>query len=117
MIQQWLMEEGDLGVVSKKFQLSMNPPLGDWSIEVEVNVSINIANSQRDLFLLLDVYKIVLVLLKPVINRAHEMTKSFPHVRYYAKIICKPHNILSSIWFCREGYKNPHTYFILRSVF
>lgn len=44
MIQQWLLEEGDLGVVSKKFQLSTNPPLGDWSIEVEVNVSINTAN-------------------------------------------------------------------------
>uniref|UniRef100_A0A8B9F4K6 CD109 antigen n=1 Tax=Amazona collaria TaxID=241587 RepID=A0A8B9F4K6_9PSIT len=38
LIQQWLMEEGDLGVASKKFQLSMNPPLGDWSVEVEVNV-------------------------------------------------------------------------------
>lgn len=58
MIQQWLMEQGDLGVVSQKFQLSMNPPLGDWSIEVEVNVSINIAKAQRDLFLVLDVYKI-----------------------------------------------------------
>lgn len=101
MIQQWLMEEGDLGVVSKKFQLSMNPPLGDWSIEVEVNVSINIANSQRDLFPLLDVYKIVFMLLKPVINMDHEMSKSFPHVkycaRYYAKIICKPHKTFNSI--------------------
>uniref|UniRef100_A0A8C5TTN8 CD109 antigen n=1 Tax=Malurus cyaneus samueli TaxID=2593467 RepID=A0A8C5TTN8_9PASS len=47
LMQQWLMEEGDLGVVSKKFQLSMNPPLGDWSIEVEVNVSINITEPQR----------------------------------------------------------------------
>ncbi|XP_048792210.1 CD109 antigen [Lagopus muta] len=37
LIQQWLLEEGDLGVVSKKFQLSKNPPLGDWSIDVEVN--------------------------------------------------------------------------------
>ncbi|NXX84199.1 CD109 protein, partial [Urocolius indicus] len=37
LIQQWLMEEGNLGIVSKKFQLSANPPLGDWSIEVEVN--------------------------------------------------------------------------------
>uniref|UniRef100_A0A8C3LQ50 CD109 antigen n=1 Tax=Chrysolophus pictus TaxID=9089 RepID=A0A8C3LQ50_CHRPC len=41
LIQQWLLEEGDLGVVSKKFQLSKNPPLGDWSIDVEVNVSIS----------------------------------------------------------------------------
>ncbi|NXI47362.1 CD109 protein, partial [Galbula dea] len=37
LIQQWLMEEGDLGVVSKRLQLSASPPQGDWSIEVEVN--------------------------------------------------------------------------------
>lgn len=99
----------------------MNPPLGDWSIEVEVNVSINVAKSQRDLFLLLDVYTIVFTLLKPVINMDNEMKKSFPYVkywaRYYAKIICKPHKIFNSVWFCREECKNPHTYFILKSVF
>uniref|UniRef100_A0A8C3K373 CD109 antigen n=1 Tax=Calidris pygmaea TaxID=425635 RepID=A0A8C3K373_9CHAR len=49
LIQQWLMEEGDLGVVSKKFQLSTNPPLGDWSIEVEVNVSINSSSGAQAL--------------------------------------------------------------------
>ncbi|XP_066215114.1 CD109 antigen isoform X1 [Saccopteryx leptura] len=37
LIQQWLSEQSDLGVVSKTFQLSSHPILGDWSIEVQVN--------------------------------------------------------------------------------
>ncbi|XP_067388743.1 CD109 antigen isoform X2 [Emydura macquarii macquarii] len=37
LIQQWLAEKGDLGVVSRKFQLSTSPLLGDWSIQVQVN--------------------------------------------------------------------------------
>ncbi|XP_004476027.2 CD109 antigen [Dasypus novemcinctus] len=36
LIQQWLSEQNDLGVVSKTFQLSSHPILGDWSIQVQV---------------------------------------------------------------------------------
>ncbi|KAB0349663.1 hypothetical protein FD754_014520 [Muntiacus muntjak] len=38
LIQQWLSEKSDLGVVSKTFQLSSHPILGDWSIQVQVNL-------------------------------------------------------------------------------
>ncbi|XP_004696598.1 CD109 antigen [Echinops telfairi] len=37
LIQQWLSEENNLGVVSKTFQLSSHPIFGDWSIQVQVN--------------------------------------------------------------------------------
>lgn len=37
MIQQWFSQQGDLGVISKTFQLSSHPILGDWSIQVQVN--------------------------------------------------------------------------------
>lgn len=37
LIQQWLFQQGDLGVISKIFQLSSHPILGDWSIQVQVN--------------------------------------------------------------------------------
>uniref|UniRef100_A0A0P6J8B7 CD109 antigen n=1 Tax=Heterocephalus glaber TaxID=10181 RepID=A0A0P6J8B7_HETGA len=37
LIQQWLSQQGDLGVISKTFQLSSHPVLGDWSIQVQVN--------------------------------------------------------------------------------
>ncbi|XP_008065500.1 CD109 antigen [Carlito syrichta] len=37
LIQQWLSQQSDLGVVSKTFQLSSHPILGDWSIQVQVN--------------------------------------------------------------------------------
>ncbi|XP_006897027.1 PREDICTED: CD109 antigen-like [Elephantulus edwardii] len=37
LVQQWLSEQNNLGVVSKTFQLSSHPILGDWSIEVQVN--------------------------------------------------------------------------------
>uniref|UniRef100_A0A674JY67 CD109 antigen n=1 Tax=Terrapene triunguis TaxID=2587831 RepID=A0A674JY67_9SAUR len=39
LIQQWLAEKGDLGMVSRRFQLSTSPLLGDWSIQVQVNVT------------------------------------------------------------------------------
>ncbi|XP_054577629.1 CD109 antigen isoform X3 [Eptesicus fuscus] len=37
LIQQWLSEQSDLGVISKTFQLSSHPILGDWSIQAQVN--------------------------------------------------------------------------------
>ncbi|KAM5284464.1 CD109 antigen isoform 1-T4 [Hipposideros larvatus] len=37
LIQQWLSERSDHGVISKTFQLSSHPILGDWSIQVQVN--------------------------------------------------------------------------------
>ncbi|XP_027624029.1 CD109 antigen [Tupaia chinensis] len=37
LIQQWLSQQNDLGVVSRTFQLSSHPILGDWSIQVQVN--------------------------------------------------------------------------------
>ncbi|XP_072264627.1 CD109 antigen-like [Pyxicephalus adspersus] len=36
LLEQWMEEEAELGVVSKCFQLSDNPPLGDWSIKVKL---------------------------------------------------------------------------------
>uniref|UniRef100_A0A8C6Y3Q5 CD109 antigen n=1 Tax=Naja naja TaxID=35670 RepID=A0A8C6Y3Q5_NAJNA len=40
LIQQWLTQNGKLGKIAKQFKLSKHPLLGDWSIEVQVNVSI-----------------------------------------------------------------------------
>ncbi|XP_069830742.1 CD109 antigen-like [Dendropsophus ebraccatus] len=37
LIEQWLEEKAELGVVSNVFQLSDNPPLGDWSIKVKLH--------------------------------------------------------------------------------
>ncbi|KAM9316601.1 CD109 antigen-like [Gastrophryne carolinensis] len=37
LLEQWMEEEAELGVVSKSFQLSDNPPLGDWSIKVKLH--------------------------------------------------------------------------------
>ncbi|XP_072218989.1 CD109 antigen [Leuresthes tenuis] len=36
LLRQWLDEDSVLGVVSKEFQLSENPPLGQWVIVTEV---------------------------------------------------------------------------------
>ncbi|XP_029451477.1 CD109 antigen isoform X2 [Rhinatrema bivittatum] len=44
LIFQWLAEHSDLGVLSRNFQISANPPLGDWSIEVQVNKQIHYRN-------------------------------------------------------------------------
>lgn len=40
LLEQWMEEEAELGVALKSFQLSDNPPLGDWSIKVKLQVSI-----------------------------------------------------------------------------
>uniref|UniRef100_A0A8C8RNU0 CD109 antigen n=1 Tax=Pelusios castaneus TaxID=367368 RepID=A0A8C8RNU0_9SAUR len=60
LIQQWLAEKGDLGVVSRKFQLSTSPLLGDWSIQVQVNVSINTADFFWVFFVVLPKFEVTL---------------------------------------------------------
>lgn len=40
LVRQWLSLDGVLGVASKEFQLSENPPLGEWTILATVNVSL-----------------------------------------------------------------------------
>ncbi|XP_031758448.1 CD109 antigen [Xenopus tropicalis] len=37
LIEQWLEEEMELGVVSQSLYLSDNPPLGDWTIKVKLH--------------------------------------------------------------------------------
>uniref|UniRef100_H0VAE7 CD109 antigen n=1 Tax=Cavia porcellus TaxID=10141 RepID=H0VAE7_CAVPO len=37
VVQQWLLQRSDHGVISKTFQLSSHPILGDWSIQVQIN--------------------------------------------------------------------------------
>ncbi|CAK6980420.1 CD109 antigen%2C partial [Scomber scombrus] len=39
LVRQWLSLDGVLGVVSKEFQLSENPPMGEWTILATVNGS------------------------------------------------------------------------------
>uniref|UniRef100_I3KR40 CD109 molecule n=1 Tax=Oreochromis niloticus TaxID=8128 RepID=I3KR40_ORENI len=39
LLRQWLAADSVLGIVSKEFQLSENPPLGQWSIIATVKVS------------------------------------------------------------------------------
>ncbi|KAM7395893.1 hypothetical protein PAMA_007252 [Pampus argenteus] len=38
LLRQWLSLDSVLGVVSKEFQLSENPPLGEWTIVATVNI-------------------------------------------------------------------------------
>lgn len=40
VLRQWLAVDGVLGVVSQEFQLSENPPLGQWTIVTTVSVSL-----------------------------------------------------------------------------
>lgn len=40
LLRQWLDVDGVHGVVSKEFQLSDNPPVGQWSVATNVTVSV-----------------------------------------------------------------------------
>uniref|UniRef100_A0A8C9QYB7 CD109 molecule n=1 Tax=Scleropages formosus TaxID=113540 RepID=A0A8C9QYB7_SCLFO len=50
MIQRWLSLESFLGVVSKEFQLSENPPLGMWTIEASTIVMMVVQNKYNLMF-------------------------------------------------------------------
>ncbi|KAM8953040.1 CD109 antigen-like [Pelodytes ibericus] len=41
LIEQWLEEETELGVVSKSFSISDNPPIGDWTIKVKLHEQVH----------------------------------------------------------------------------
>lgn len=50
LIQQWLVQNGKLGKITKQFKISKFPVLGDWSIHVQVNVSMHNINCSIELW-------------------------------------------------------------------
>uniref|UniRef100_A0A7N6BA92 CD109 molecule n=1 Tax=Anabas testudineus TaxID=64144 RepID=A0A7N6BA92_ANATE len=47
LLRQWLAADSNLGVVSKEFQLSENPPLGEWTIVATSNVSLTYGSTKK----------------------------------------------------------------------
>uniref|UniRef100_A0A4W6FTI1 CD109 molecule n=1 Tax=Lates calcarifer TaxID=8187 RepID=A0A4W6FTI1_LATCA len=85
LLRQWLSVESVLGVVTRKFQLSENPPLGQWNIVTTVSVSLTY-NSTAKVSLARQKYKLTFdgypKILRPSLNFVARVRKVTFFYRY-----------------------------------
>ncbi|XP_043962935.1 CD109 antigen isoform X3 [Gambusia affinis] len=80
LLRQWLDKDGVLGVVSTEFQLSENPPLGEWSIMATVEGISSVKHFSVDYYVLPKFE--VLVKVPEVVHR-EDVLKGFVSAKYF----------------------------------
>ncbi|XP_014895009.1 CD109 antigen [Poecilia latipinna] len=80
LLRQWLDKDGVLGVVSTEFQLSENPPLGEWSIMATIKGVSSVKRFSVDYYVLPKFEVLVKV---PDVVHWEDVLKGFVSAKYF----------------------------------
>ncbi|XP_027896681.1 CD109 antigen isoform X1 [Xiphophorus couchianus] len=80
LLRQWLDKDGVLGVVSTEFQLSENPPLGEWSIMATVEGVSSVKHFSVDYYVL---PKFEVLIKVPEVVHREDVLKGFVSAKYF----------------------------------